>query len=147
MADGKTRWDFYGFQSKADGRPAQSWYNALIPDAQDEVFNLVAHLAALPGGRWRRPEYDPLEGEGGISELRPLDIRSPDGNVTYRIYGIRGYPDKRSYTFLHATDKDAKNDEFGKAIAKHRLHKLERGEASAHAFDFEGRPASAVIAE
>jgi len=137
--DKKKRIEFYGVESEREGCPVQQWYdNTVNMDGQDEIFNLASHLSALPSGLWRRPDFDPLEGEGGISEVRPKDIRSIDGNFTYRIYGVLGHPDKWSYTFLHGTDKDVKNDRIGKEIAKRRLRELEERRATVHRFNFQG---------
>jgi hypothetical protein len=127
---------FYGIYVEGEGRIVQKWFNGLILEAREEILNLVVHLERLPMGRWRRPEYDPLEGEGGISELRPMDVRCSEGNFTYRIYGVRGHPENNSYTFLHGTDKDAKNDIEGKGFAKWRFSQLARQEAQTHKFDF-----------
>jgi hypothetical protein len=130
-------WEFYGFKSEHEGTVVQDWFNGLDMDAQDEIVNLVQHLSVVPGGQWTRPDYDPLEGEGGISELRPRDVRTLAGNAVYRIYGYRGCPNKRCYTFLHGTDKDVKNDVEGKAIAKGRLNQLLCGTGGeVHEFDF-----------
>jgi hypothetical protein len=127
---------FFGIDVKDEGRVVQEWFDALSLDAQLEILNMALHLESLPMGRWQRPDYDPLDGEGGISEVRPKDVRGQSGNITYRIYGWRGHPDKNSYTFLHGTDKDVKNDLEGKAEAKRRVGQLVRGEARIHEFDF-----------
>ncbi len=140
MSDEKKTWEFLGFLTFDGRKYVQDWYDELGLDAQDEIINLVEHLRNLPGGKWRRPEFDLLEGAGGISEIRPMDIRTAEGNFTYRIYGVREFPTKNSYTFLHGTDKDVKNDKIGKGIAKDRLDQLRRNEATVHRFDFEGKP-------
>ena len=134
--------EFFGIEVIGEGQVVQDWYDSLIPDAQDEILNLALHLARLPMGLWRRPDFDPLEGEGGISELRPKDVRSDEGNTTYRIYGWLGYPDRNCYTFLHGTDKDERNDVDGKQHARSRAEQLFRNEARVHRFDFEGSHAS-----
>jgi hypothetical protein len=128
--------EFHGIDVEGEGRVVQDWFNSLILDAREEFLNLALHLERLPMGLWRRPDFDPLEGEGGISELRPKDIRCDDGKITYRIYGLRGHPNKNSYTFLHGTAKDVKNDVEGKEFAKWRAAQLARGEAQTHKFDF-----------
>jgi len=133
---------FFGIDVTGEGRVVQEWFNQLAPEAQDEILNLLLHLQNLPMGLWRRPEYDPLDGEGGISELRPDEVSSDDGVAFYRIYGWKGYPDRSSYTFLHGTDKDEKNDVDGKRRAKWRARQLFEGEARHHKFDFEGRSSS-----
>ena len=127
---------FFGIDVEGEGRVVQEWFNGLIPDARDEILNLVLHLERLPMGRWRRPEFDPLDGEGGISELRPKNIRSDEGSIAYRIYGWKGYPDNGSYTFLHGTDKDEDNDVEGKEHAKWRADQLFRHKARTHKFVF-----------
>jgi hypothetical protein len=134
--------EFYGIEVYGEGRIVQDWFDGLDLDAQLEILNMALHLEKLSMGRWRRPDYDPLDGEGGISELRPRDVRGEDGNITYRIYGLRGHPSKTSYIFLHGTDKDVKNDIEGKGQAKRRLGQLLRQEARAHKFDFTPKVAS-----
>jgi hypothetical protein len=134
---------FYGIDVKGEGRIVQKWFNGLSLDAQDEIINLALHLEKLPMGLWRRPEFDPLEGEGGISELRPKNIRSDEGNMVYRIYGWKRHPDGNSYTFLHGTDKEENNDLEGKQNAKWRAEQLFGGEAEPHKFDFAAEFASA----
>jgi hypothetical protein len=130
-------WEFYGFKSKQEGFVVQKWFNEIEPSAQDEIINLITYLRTRPSGQWIRPDFDPLDGEGGISELRPRDIRAATGNTAYRIYGFRGHPTKYCYTFLHGTDKDVSNDIEGKAIAKGRLSQLLCGEGGdVHKFDF-----------
>jgi hypothetical protein len=135
--------EFFGIDVEGEGRVVQSWFNGLTVYARDEILNMVLHLERLPMGLWegvgdRSRDFDPLEGDGGISELRPMDIRSDEGNTVYRIYGWMGYPGSKSYKFLHGTDKDVKNDVEGKAIAKWRTEQLVRGEAHPHKFDFVG---------
>ena len=132
----KNIWEFYGFQSEEEGPVVQAWYDELDIDAQLEIINLAAYLRVRPGGLWLRPDFDPLDGEGGISELRPKNVRTEEGDACYRIYGIRECPDKHSYTFLHGTDKDVNNDVEGKGIAKRRLYELLRREGSVHRFNF-----------
>ena len=140
MKDEQPIWEFYGFESKQEGCPVQRWFNNLDTDAQLEVINCVSYLRTLPSGRWVRPDFDPLDGEGGISEVRPRDVRTNQGNTTYRIYGFRGHPARYAYTFLHGTDKDVKNDVAGKGIAKGRLYQLFYQDGMVHKFDFEGEP-------
>ncbi|MGO9323157.1 MAG: hypothetical protein ACLP07_01235 [Terracidiphilus sp.] len=130
-------WDFYGFKSTQEGAVVQEWFNRLDPAAQEEIINLITHLRSRPGGQWVRPDFDPLEGEGGISELRPRDIRTMTGNKVYRIYGFRGCPTGHCYTFLHGTDKEVSNDIEGKAIAKRRLREILLSQGGdVHKFDF-----------
>jgi hypothetical protein len=132
-------WQFYGFISGREGAVVQEWFEELDPIAQDEIINLVSHLRNRPSGQWMRPDFDPLEGEGGISELRPRNVRSSDGNAVFRIYGLRDYPTKHCYTFLHGTSKEISNDIDGKAIAKRRCWQLLQGKGGdAVEFDFTG---------
>ena len=140
-------WEFYGFESRAEGRPVQDWFDNIPVEAQEEISDLVGHLRVRIASQWRKPEFDPLDGEGGISEIRPTNIRSEEGCDTYRIYGWRGYPNEWSYTFLHGTKKGEKNDREGKDFAKWRLDQIareqfERGRPAAHRFSFEGKPDS-----
>ena len=130
------RWQFLGYQSTAEGRPVQAWFNGLPDNDRYEILDLLNTLANVTDKLWRRPEFDPLEGAGGISEIRVPDIRSESGSVTYRIYGYFG-PGSRQYCFLHGTNKKVKNDEEGKAIANNRLAQIRRGEATVHKFAFE----------
>jgi Phage derived protein Gp49-like (DUF891) len=129
------RWQFLGFQS-AEGRPVQSWFNGLPDNDRYEILDLLNTLANVTDKLWRRPEFDPLEGAGGISEIRVPGIRSESGSMTYRIYGYFG-PEKRQYCFLHGTNKKEKNDEEGKSIAKNRFDQLKRRKATVHKFAFE----------
>jgi hypothetical protein len=94
------RWRFMGFQSIEEGRVVQAWFNSLPVEAREEITDLFQRLQVVTDRRWRRPEFDPLEGAGGISEIRPNDIRSEAGSSTYRIYGFFG-PNKTDYTLLH----------------------------------------------
>jgi hypothetical protein len=128
--------EFYGIDVRGEGRIVQDWFDALDLDAQLEILNMALHLSRLSMGRWQRPDYDPLDGEEVISEVRPKDVRGETGNITYRIYGWRGYPIKNSFTFLHGTDKDVKNDLEGKAEANRRAGQIVRDEARVHKFDF-----------
>jgi hypothetical protein len=127
----------------------QPWFNKLRIEAKEEIVDLVLHMRARIARQWKLPEFDPLDGEGGISELRPNDIRCEEGSLTYRIYGLRGYPDKWSYIFLHGVRKEEKNDREGKSFAKWRLQQLHEehlrtGEPAAHIFDFSGRSDSEI---
>src|SRR5580658_4651072 len=101
--------EFHGIDVRGEGRVVQEWFDGLMLEAREEILNLVLHLESLPMGLWRRPEFATLQGEEPLSELRPDDVRCDEGIFFYRIYGLKGYPDSNSYTFLHGTDKDAKN--------------------------------------
>lgn len=131
---------FLGIDVTGEGPVVQDWFNGLSLEAREEILNMVLHLERLPMGRWQRPDFSELKGEGGISELRPKDVRCAEGNFVYRIYGLKGYPDSNSYTFLHGTDKDAKNDIEGKGFAKWRVTQLARKEARTHEFSFTAEP-------
>lgn len=147
MSESQRPWLFFGIELEVEGRPVQDWYDGLSILAQEEITDLVGHLRVKKASRWDRPDFDPLEGEGGISEIRPDNIRGDSGSKTLRMYGIMGYPEKMSYTFLHGTEKDVKNDRDGKDFAKYRLQQLSiestrRGKAAVHSFNFEGKPYS-----
>lgn len=133
------RWTFRGYESALEGRPVQAWFHRLSEDAKDEIVDLLNFLEKVTDKLWRKPEFDPLEGAGGISEIRPQDIPIEiDGKLeiaTYRIYGYFG-PGEGVYTFLHGTNKDVKNDGRGKRIARDRMRQHERGEATTHEFEF-----------
>lgn len=122
-----------------EGRPVQSWYDNLPEDAKDEIRDLLNYLQKLTSSLWRRPEFDELDGAGGISELRPpditLEVAGELETLTFRIYGYFG-PTEGVYTFLHGARKDVKNDTRGKRVARKRLQQLERGEATTHEFEF-----------
>ena len=127
---------FYDIEVDGEGRVVLDWYNGLHPNAQDEILNLLLQLESLPMGLWSRPEFDPLFGEGGISELRADEVSTESGVSFYRIYGWKGFPDNHSYTLLHGTDKDEKNDIEGKSRAKWRADQLfRRNEATVHRFN------------
>jgi len=138
-ADPTWRWRFFGYQSSDEGRPVQFWYDGLSVEAREEITDLFQTLQIITNRLWRRPEFDPLPGAGGISEVRPREIRNADGGFTYRIYGYFG-PNKREYTLLHGTLKTVRNDIHGKRIARDRLERLIRGDhgVTVHEFDFEG---------
>lgn len=138
MADGiEWRWSFLGYGSAEDGRPVQIWFDQLPEEAKDEIRDLLVHLEKMTNRLWRSPEFDPLDGEGGISELRPDNVTvEMDGGLvtlTLRIYGCFS---GRSYIFLHGTRKTVSNDKNGKRIARGRLEQLKRGEATVHSFQF-----------
>jgi len=138
----KWRWEFFGFESRQEGQPVQVWFDGLTDVERAEIVSLLVYLQNMTDRPWRKPEYDPLDGETGFSEIRVPELRlSVSGKprtVVYRIYGWFG-PTPRTYTFLHGTEKDVKNDELGKNIARRRLAELQRGAATIHKFDFSGR--------
>jgi hypothetical protein len=135
--------EFHGIDVRSEGRVVQEWFNGLMLEAREEILNLVLHLERLPMGLWQRPDFATLQGEEPISELRPKDVRCEEGIFFYRIYGLKGYSGSNSYTFLHGTDKEAKNDIEGKGIAKWRVEQLVRKEAQTHKFDFAAESTSA----
>jgi hypothetical protein len=142
MAHDKTwRWEFWGFQSAADRRPVQAWFDGLPQDDKEETEDLLNQVRNFTHRQWPEWVFDPLKGEGGISEIKVPEIRSFRGGkyvvITYRIYGYFG-PEKHCYTFLHGTDKDEKNDRIGKRIAQERLNAIRTQIADAHRFVFEG---------
>ncbi len=135
-------WQFLGVESTLEGQPVQAWFDQLPEDAKDEIVDLLNTLQKVTGRLWRRPEFDPLIGAGGISELRPEDIPFENAGklelATYRIYGYFG-PGSGVYTLLHGVRKGARNDRRGKTVARNRLEQLQRGEATTHEFDFKAR--------
>jgi hypothetical protein len=117
------------------------WFDGLPEDAKDEIRDLLGYLEKMTATKWRRPEFDPLEGDSGISELRASNTSSENNGeiktAIRRIYGFFGPKErKRSYTFLHGAEKIVGNDKNGKRIARERLKRLERGEATVHEFEF-----------
>lgn len=144
------RWEFFGFRSMAEGRPVQTWFNNLPEDDKDEIVDLLNFVQNVTNRLWPEWIFDPLRGEGGISEIKVPEIRCIRGRrvcvITYRIYGYFG-PDKHCYTFLHGTDKDVKNDQVGKQIAGGRVDELSRGIANIHRFVFEEGSDSEAKAE
>ncbi len=143
----KWRWQFFAFESAPEGCPVQVWFNALPDDDRDEVVDLLEYLQKTTDKLWPEVAFDPLEGAGGISEIKIPNIRCFRDNkykeVTYRIYGFFGPRGcEHSYTFLHGTDKDVRNDIVGKQIAKGRLDETARGTAGVRKFDFSGQPSS-----
>jgi hypothetical protein len=144
------RWEFLGFQSVAEGCPVQVWFNSL-PEEPDryEITDLLDALQKVNDRLWSKEVFDPLEGAGGISEIRIPNIRCVrDGKVrsiTYRIYGFFGPRGcEHTYTFLHGSEKKVKNDTIGKQIAKGRLDELLGGFADVHKFEFQKESDSAA---
>jgi hypothetical protein len=135
-------WIFLGYQSAEEGKPVQTWFDALPEVDRYEIVSTVNYLQSLPIC-WDEideiEEFDSLEGEGGISEIRVPEIRREENGVrkkfAYRIYGVFG-PKEGAYTFLHGCAKPKRNDREGKRIAKERLGKLTRREADVHEFNF-----------
>lgn len=143
------RWEFYGFESEAEGRPAQVWFDSLLPDDRDEITDLLDYIRNTTNKPWPKKVFDALDGEGGISEIKMENIRCfREGKVkviTYRIYGFFGPNElEHSYTFLHGTAKEEKNDRVGKDIAKGRLDEIRRGTARVHKFEFKKQSDRAV---
>jgi hypothetical protein len=132
------KWVFLGFESAEEGQPVQGWFNNLIEDHRDIVKDLLGFLQVLPRSGWEDPFFDPLPGEGGISEIRFAPIKCLRGKFYYRIYGFFDSELEESYNFLHATNKKTRNDKHGKAKAKKRLRQLKSGEAKLHRFDLDG---------
>jgi hypothetical protein len=129
------QWTFSSYWGTREGKAVQIWFDNLPIEAKEEVGDLCQKLAAATSSLWRRPEFDPLDGESGISEIRPNNIPTSVGNKTYRIYGFFG-PHSREYTFLHGTEKKTRNDKNGKRIARERLSLIRNKQATTHKFDF-----------
>jgi hypothetical protein len=126
-----------GFRCVEDGyRPVQSWFNGLPLEAKAEIIDILQSLQIVTTRRWGRPEFDPLNGAGGISEIRPDDVRSERGSETYRIYGFFGL-NQREYTLLYGKLKTERNDQDGKLLAaERRNYVILHGSAAVHKFDF-----------
>jgi hypothetical protein len=142
-------WEFYAFTSKAEGCPIQSWFDSLPPEDKEEIVDLLDRVRITTNRPWPERIYDPLKGEGGISEIKFENIRCfRDGKykeITYRIYGFFGPKHlEHTYTFLHGTEKSVKNDRFGKEIARGRLDEIKRGSAGFQKFNFSKRLVSTV---
>jgi len=132
------QWQFLGFKTLEGVKPVQKWFNRLPEIVREEIADLADYLRNIVDREWKRPDFDPLDGEPCISELRPFDkIR------TYRIYGCFG-PGEREYTLLFGHDKAEKNDTLGKGIARTRCEQLRINHGRTHEFDFEGKPTSAI---
>lgn len=116
----------------------QDWFRRQPVAAQEELADLCQKLSALPRRRWRHPEFDPLEGEGGISEIRLENFRCSSGTKHYRLYGFFG-PSEDEYTLLFGVAKRVRNDRTGKRIARERLARIQVKQATTHEFDFSAR--------
>jgi len=127
-------WTFLGFESAKEGRPVQTWFDGLPPDHLDAVKDRLGVLQVTSRGDWDEPFFDPLIGEGGISEIKFDPIKCMKGQFYYRVYG---FFEDEAYIFLHATNKKVKNDRPGKAIAKRRLHELQESRADVHQIDLD----------
>jgi len=145
MGEGST-WVFMGYQSAEEGQPVQAWFDSLPEDDQYEIIQILNYLRSFPvcWDQVEIKEFDPLAGEGGISEIRVIpEIRREENGITkritYRIYGVFG-PNAGEYTFLHAWDKQTRTDTKGKRIARERLEKLTCYEADVHEFNFPAIP-------
>jgi hypothetical protein len=124
-------WDFVAFKSAEEGEPIDEWWRSLPDDSDDHrghIKDILGQLQITPPEEWEDgsddPLFDPLIGEGGISEIRFVPaIFSVKGRFCYRIYGFMEAEELR-YTFLHATNKPRRNDKDGKSTAKRRLREL-----------------------
>lgn len=133
------RCKFEAFESPELGKPVQTWFNSLLEDHRDHIKETLAVMQVMPWSDWDESEnYDPLIGEGGISEIRFAEIISEQGKFCYRIYGFFDEAEG-SYIFLHGTNKRKRNDKDGKRIAKQRLADLEaqEGTSSVHEFSMD----------
>src|ERR1700686_5192659 len=134
-------WTFLGFESDAEGRPVQVWFDSLSQDDRDMLLDTLLYLEKAIGRRWPEKLYNPLKGAGGISEIRVPEFRGIRNGtlqrITLRIYGFFGPREfVDSYTFLHGTDKKVKNDRQGKAIGKRRFDEIWNEQATVHKFSF-----------
>ena len=143
----KPPYTFLAFRSVTEGRPIHRWFNPLPEEDREEIVDLLDSLQKVQDRRWPKEVFDPLKGAEGISEIKIPNLkRFRDGKfkiITYRIYGFFG-PYNSCYTFLHAAEKDVKNDRIGKQIAEGRLEELRRefpgGTVSVYKFEYEEEP-------
>lgn len=132
----KVLWAFCAYQTLADGREVQEWFDGLSEEEKDEIKDSVGYLQVLPLKIWAKPRYFPL-GEG-LSEIR---VKANRLNKIYRIYGCFWPPGRRhSYAFLLGRDKKVKNPRKDIALARKRQGEVERGEVQVHEFKFENKP-------
>jgi len=134
------RWTFLGFESLGEGQPVQFWFDKLTEEHRDEIKDVLAFLQVTPRAEWEElpgHPFDPLIGEGGISEIRFKPIKCLRGIFYYRIYGFFGARQEESYKFLHGTNKKVKNDRHGKKIAKRRLLEIQEKKATLHKFSLD----------
>jgi len=134
------RWTFLGFESPSGEKPVQSWFYSLPEEHRDEIKDVLAFLQVTPRAYWEEQPnrlFDPLIGEGGISEIRFEPIKCIRGKFYYRIYGFFGAEEEKSYKFLHATNKKVRNDRPGKKIGKRRLLEVQENTATLHKFSLD----------
>jgi len=136
------RWAFFGFESSAEGCPVQAWFDALCEEDKDAIRDTLVYLENIIDRPWPEQSFNPLPGAGGVSEIRIPEFRGLRNGlvqrITLRIYGLFGPRDrKRSYTFVHGTDKKVRNDTKGKSTGKRRFDEILRGEATVHKFNVE----------
>lgn len=126
------RWSFHAFETPAEGRPVQDWFDALSEAEKDEIRDTVVYLQHLHPAGWKYPRFEPLG--DGLSEIR---IKVGSLNVWIRIYGFFWPQQTRfSYTLLYGGSKKVKNDKHGKNEAIRRKRLLENGKAGIHEFSF-----------
>ena len=132
MGEEKIVWGFYGYQTPAEGKPVQDWFNGLSEDEKDEAKDVIGYLQFLPRHLWTKPDFEAFDSD--ISEIR---FKVGSLKKIYRIYGTF-WPETRrySYTFLVGKEKKVSNDKTGKKLARDRFGKLKSKEASAHGFRF-----------
>jgi hypothetical protein len=138
MAD-DWKWGFLGFKSPDEECPVQIWFDRLCDEDKEAIVDTLLYLEKIIDRRWPEQSFDPLVGAGGISEIKIAEFRSERNGIaqriTLRIYGFFGPVNyKRSYTFLHGTDKKIRNDREGKSLAKRRLDAILQGDADVHKF-------------
>src|SRR5437879_6324538 len=108
MAD-IVRWDFFGYQTPAEGKPVQEWYDELSQEAKNEATDVIAYLQVLPRHQWTKPEFEAFDAD--ISEIR---FKVGSLKKVYQIYGTFWPATRRyAYTFLVGKEKKIKNDKRG----------------------------------
>lgn len=133
LGDQDCKWRFEAFESAEENSPVQSWFDSLPENHRDHIKETLAFLQVTPRAYWEEtPNFDPLIGAGGISEIKLDPLMSGEGRFYYRMYGFFGPEEEGSYRFLHGTNKQQRNDRNGKATAKRRLDQALDGQAAFH---------------
>lgn len=118
------QWEFRTYVSREEGTPVLDWFKGIPRNHQIEIQGFLRPIRNMTRRAWGKPFFDPLDGEGGISEIKIVpEIRDDSGVAHYRLYGCFG-PGKQKYTFLHCVNKNVKNDREGKSRARFRLEQL-----------------------
>jgi hypothetical protein len=130
--NGSYPWTLYGFQTKAEGRVVQEWFDGLSDEEKNEARDTIGYLQHLDLSQWKLPRFEHIG--DGLSEIR---FKVASLNLWVRIYGSFWPPRvRRAYTLLYGGNKKVKNDRRGKKEAGRRKRLLENNEATVHEFEF-----------